>query len=146
MYAQLEVVEGRPIENNDTAIIDFEGFRDGKSIDGAKATDYMLTLGSDSLIPGFEEQLVGMKREETREIKVTFPADYNNSDLAGKDATFTIALKRSRKSAPELNDEFAKTSATKRGRAERGVKKTLSPQKNDQASARGTSKLVDAHL
>ncbi len=73
MYAQLEVVEGRPIEKNDTAIIDFEGFRDGKTIEGAKASDYMLSLGSNSLIPGFEEQLVGMNRGETREIRGDVP-------------------------------------------------------------------------
>ncbi len=84
MYAQLEVVEGRPLEKNDTAIIDFEGFREGKTIEGAKAADYMLSLGSNSLIPGFEDQIVGMNRGDTREIKVTFPADYTNKDLAGK--------------------------------------------------------------
>jgi trigger factor len=109
MYAQLEVVEGRPLEQNDTAIIDFEGFRDGKPIEGAKAADYMLSLGSNSLIPGFEDQLAGMNRGETREIKVVFPSDYNNRDLAGKDATFTVTLKEIKKKAlPELNDEFAK--------------------------------------
>jgi trigger factor len=109
MYAQLEVVEGRPLENNDTAIIDFEGFLDGKSIEGAKATDYTLMLGSKSFIPGFEEQLIGMSKDETREIKVTFPADYGNKELAGKAATFTIVLKEIKKKVlPELNEEFVK--------------------------------------
>jgi len=152
MYAQLEVVEGRPLENNDTAIIDFEGFREGKPIDGAKATDYMLTLGSDSLIPGFEEQLVGMKREETREIKVTFPTDYNNQDLAGKDATFTIALKEIKKKVlPDLNEEFAKTLGDYKTLDElkESIKKDLEARKrSEQSSAQREeilSKLVEAH-
>jgi trigger factor len=152
MYAQLEVVEGRPLENADTAIIDFEGFREGKSIEGAKAADYMLSLGSNSLIPGFEEQLVGMNRGETREIKVTFPADYNNKDLAGKDAAFTVTLKEIKKKVlPELNDEFAKDIGNNATVAElkEGIKKDIEVRKkNDQASVQREallSKLVDSH-
>ena len=152
MYAQLEVVEGRPLEKNDSAIIDFEGFRDGKTIEGAKATDHMLALGTNSLIPGFEEQLVGMNRGETREIKVTFPADYNNKDLAGKDATFKVTLKEIKKKVlPELNDEFAKDIGGDKsvGELKEGIKKDLEARKRDeQASAQREgilSGLVDAH-
>ena len=109
MYAQLEVVEGQSLDKDHTAIIDFEGFHDGKSIAGAQAKDYTLILGTGSLIPGFEEQLIGMNKGETREITVSFPADYNNKALAGKDATFTVTLKEVKKKIlPELNDEFAK--------------------------------------
>jgi trigger factor len=109
MYARLEVVEGQALDATHTAIIDFEGFRDGKSVAGAKATDYTLMLGTGSLIPGFEEQLLGMQKGETREIKVAFPEDYNNKELAGKDAQFTVTLKEVKKKVlPELNDEFAK--------------------------------------
>ncbi len=109
MYARLEVVEGQALDASHTAIIDFEGFRDGKTIEGAKAKDYTLMLGTGSLIPGFEEQLVGMNKGETREISVAFPADYNNKELAGKDAKFTVTLKEVKKKVlPELNDEFAK--------------------------------------
>lgn len=109
MYAQLEVVEGQALDKGHTAIIDFEGFRDGKPIEGAKAQDHMVPFGEGSLIPGFEEQLTGMHKGETREINVTFPADYNSKDLAGKDAKFTVTLKEVKKKVvPELNDEFAK--------------------------------------
>ncbi len=109
MYARLEVVEGRAVETGDTLIIDFEGFRNGKPIEGARAVDHMLTLGEGSLIPGFEEQLLGMKKAETKEIGVTFPADYSNKDLAGTDARFTVTLKEIKKAVlPELNDEFAR--------------------------------------
>jgi len=152
MYAQLEVVEGRPLEKNDTAIIDFEGFRDNKPIEGAKASGHMLSLGANSLIPGFEDQLVGMNAGETREIKVTFPADYQNKDIAGKDATFTVTLKEIKKKVlPEFNDEFAKDIGGDKSVAElkEGIKKDLEARKRDeQASAQREeilSKLVEAH-
>jgi trigger factor len=152
MYAQLEVVEGRPLEKNDTAIIDFEGFRSGKAIEGAKASGHMLALGANSLIPGFEDQLVGMNPGEIREIKVTFPHDYTNKDLAGKDATFTVTLKEIKKKVlPDLNDEFAKDIGGNKSVDElkEGIKKDLEARKRDeQASAQREeilSKLVDAH-
>jgi trigger factor len=152
MYAQLEVVEGRPLEKNDTAIIDFEGFREGKPIEGAKASGHMLSLGGNSLIPGFEDQLAGMNAGETREIKVTFPADYQSKDLAGKDATFTVALKEIKKKVlPEFNDEFAKDIGGDKSVAElkEGIKKDLEARKKDeQASAQREeilSKLVETH-
>ena len=152
MYAQLEVVEGRPLEKNDTAIIDFEGFREGKPIEGAKASDYMLALGANSLIPGFEDQLVGMNGGESREIKVTFPADYNNNVLAGKDAAFKVTLNEIKKKVlPELNDEFAKDIGgnTSVDELREGIKKDLEARKRDeQASAQREeilSKLVEAH-
>lgn len=109
MYAQLEPVEGQALDKGHTAVIDFEGFREGKPIEGARAQDHMVPLGSGGLIPGFEEQLTGMQKGETREISVTFPADYTNKDLAGKDAKFNVTLKEVKKKVvPELNDEFAK--------------------------------------
>jgi len=152
MYAQLEVVEGRPLEKNDTAIIDFEGFREGKTIEGAKAADYMLSLGSNSLIPGFEDQLVGMNRGETREIKIMFPADYTNKDLAGKDALFTVMLKEIKKKVlPDLNDDFAKDIGNNASVNElkEGIKKDIEyRKKNDQTSEQREellSKVVEAH-
>ena len=152
MYAQLEVVEGRPLEKNDSAIIDFEGFRDGKPIEGAKASGHMLSLGANSLIPGFEDQLVGMNAGETREIKVIFPADYQNKDIAGKNATFSVTLKEIKKKVlPEFNDEFAKDIGGDKSVVElkEGIKKDLEARKRDeQASAQREeilSKLVDAH-
>lgn len=152
MYAQLEVVEGRPLDKDDTAIIDFEGFRDGKSIEGAKASGHMLALGTNSLIPGFEEQLVGMNQGETREIKVTFPDDYTNKELAGKDATFKVSLREIKKKVlPELNDEFAKDIGGNKSVDElkEGIKKDIEARKRDElVSAQREemlSKLVEAH-
>jgi len=152
MYAQLEVVEGRPVQKGDSLIIDFEGFHDSKPIEGAKASDYLLELGSNSLIPGFEEQLVGMNKGETREIKVTFPKDYNNEGLAGKDASFTVTLKEIKKKVlPELNDEFAKDIGNDKSLDElkAGIKQDIEIRKrNEQASAQRESilsTLVDSH-
>jgi trigger factor len=109
MYSRLDVVEGQPLAKDHTAVIDFEGFHEGKPLPNAKATDFMLHLGMDTLLPEFEDQIAGMQKGETKEVKVTFPQDYSAKELAGKDATFTVTLKEvKRKVLPELNDEFAK--------------------------------------
>lgn len=107
--ARLVAVENRPVEKGDTTIIDFEGFVDGKAFEGGKAENHELEIGSGKFIPGFEDQIVGMKIDEERDIKVTFPEDYPAKDLAGKEATFKIKLHEiKKKELPEINDEFAK--------------------------------------
>lgn len=101
-------VEDRAIENNDIAVIDFEGFVDGKAFDGGKGTDYSLVIGSHSFIDTFEEQLVGKKTGEEVEVNVTFPEEYQAKELAGKPAMFKVTVKEIKvKELPELNDEFA---------------------------------------
>jgi len=152
MYAQLEVVEGQTLAKDHTAIIDFEGFHDGKTIEGAKAVDHVLAIGSGNLIPGFEEQIIGMKKGETREIRVTFPVDYTNKEIAGKDARFTVTLKEIKKKVlPELNDEFAKDTGGNKSVEElkARVREDLEARKRDeQGSAQREelmSRLVDAH-
>lgn len=107
--SRLITVDDRALENGDIATIDFEGFVDGVAFDGGKAEGHELEIGSGSFIPGFEEQLVGMKIDEEREIKVTFPKEYFSKDLAGKEAMFKVKLHEiKRKELPELDDEFAK--------------------------------------
>jgi len=106
-FARLEPVE-RAATKGDVLLIDFEGLIDGKAFEGGKASDHMLELGGGQLIPGFEEQLAGASSGETREVKVTFPPDYQAEDLAGKDAVFTVEVKEVReKILPELDDDFA---------------------------------------
>jgi len=108
-FANLEPVENRPIKEGDFALIDFEGFSDGEPFEGGQANDYMLEIGSGTFIPGFEEQIAGMKKGEAKDIKVTFPEDYGNDQLAGKEATFKVAVKEIKeKKLPELSDDFAK--------------------------------------
>lgn len=107
--AELIVVEDGKLENGDLAVIDFEGFIDGEPFEGGKAENYNLELGSNTFIPGFEEQLVGMSKGEEKEIKVTFPEEYHVEELKGKEAVFKVKVNEiKRKKLPELDDEFAK--------------------------------------
>ncbi len=107
--ADLELKEDGEVESGDTAVIDFEGFKDGVAFEGGKAENCDLVIGSNSFIPGFEDQLIGMKPEEEKEIKVTFPEDYHVDDLKGAEATFKVKVHEIKKKVlPELNDEFVK--------------------------------------
>ena len=101
-------VEDRAAVSGDTLTIDFEGFVDGVSFDGGKGTDYALTLGSNTFIPGFEDQLVGAQSGAHVEVNVTFPEEYQAKELAGKAAVFQCDVKKiEAKELPELDDEFA---------------------------------------
>ncbi|MCI9063057.1 MAG: trigger factor [Clostridia bacterium] len=98
-----------PVENGNIAVIDFEGFVDGNAFEGGKAENHELEIGSGSFIPGFEDQIVGMKVEEEKDVVVTFPEEYYSKELAGKEATFKVKLHEiKKKELPELDDEFAK--------------------------------------
>ncbi|HEY8464345.1 MAG TPA: trigger factor [Bacillota bacterium] len=109
-HTELVLSDKEELEKGDFAVIDFEGYIDGKPFTGGAAQAYTLEIGSETFIPGFEDQLIGMKTGTEREITVTFPADYQNSELAGKEAVFKVALKEIKvKEIPELDDEFAKS-------------------------------------
>lgn len=109
-HAELVVVEeGEEAKNGDIAIIDFDGSVDGVAFEGGKAEKHSLELGSGSFIPGFEEQVVGMKKNEEKDVNVTFPEEYHSEELKGKAAVFKVVLHDiKRKNLPELDDEFAK--------------------------------------
>ncbi|MFD1863929.1 trigger factor [Planococcus chinensis] len=108
-FAELAVKEDEAIVEGDTAVIDFEGFVDGEAFEGGKGEDYSLEIGSNSFIPGFEAQLVGVKAGEEKDVEVTFPEEYHAAELAGKAATFKVKVNEVKsKELPELNDEFAK--------------------------------------
>lgn len=95
------------VENGDIAIIDFEGFKDGVAFEGGKGENYSLTIGSNTFIPGFEEQLIGMKAGETKDIEVTFPEEYHSEDLKGAKATFKVKVNEVKTiKVPELNKDF----------------------------------------
>jgi trigger factor len=103
-----KITRKRAVKDGDHAVIDFEGFVDGIAFDGGKAEKYPLQIGSGSFIPGFEEQVIGMKYEEQKDIVVTFPESYQAKNLAGKEATFKVTLHEiQERVTPELNDEFA---------------------------------------
>ena len=108
-FAELAVKEDEAIAEGDTAVIDFEGFVDGEAFEGGAGNDYSLEIGSNSFIPGFEEQLVGVKAGEEKDVEVTFPEEYHAAELAGKAATFKVKVNEVKaKELPELNDDFAK--------------------------------------
>ena len=107
--ARIISVEDRPVESGDIATIDFEGFVNGKAFEGGKAEKHELEIGSNTFIPGFEDQVIGMKIDEEKDIKVKFPEEYFSKELAGKDATFKVKVHEiKKKELPALDDEFAK--------------------------------------
>ena len=107
--SRLISIEDRPVESGDTATIDFEGSVDGVPFEGGKAEKYDLEIGSNTFIPGFEDQVIGMKIDEEKDVKVKFPEEYFSKELAGKDAVFKVKVHEiKKKELPELDDEFAK--------------------------------------
>ncbi len=110
--SRMVAVEDRAAETGDTATIDFAGSVDGEKFEGGTAENYSLVLGSGSFIPGFEEQVVGMKIGEEKDVNVRFPDDYHAENLKGKEAVFAVKLhKLEKKELPEINDEFIKDAA-----------------------------------
>lgn len=106
-HAEMVVKEEGALEKGDTAVFDFSGSVDGEKFEGGTAENYELVIGSGQFIPGFEDQMIGMTSEEERDIVVTFPEDYQEKSLAGKEAVFACKLHEIKvREIPELNDEF----------------------------------------
>ena len=106
--ARLISVDDRAVEKGDTAVIDFEGFVDGVAFEGGKGENYDLEIGSNTFIPGFEDQLVGAKIADLVDVNVTFPEDYHAEELKGKDALFKVKINEIKvRELPELDDDFA---------------------------------------
>ena len=107
--ARLVTIEDRPVQKDDIAVIDFEGFLDGKPFEGGKAENHELTIGSNTFIPGFEDQVIGMKVDEEKDLNLKFPDEYFSKDLAGKDVVFKVKVNEiKKKELPKIDDEFAK--------------------------------------
>lgn len=108
-YTELEVKEEGTVGNGDTAVIDFEGFKDGVAFEGGKGENHPLEIGSGSFIPGFEEQLVGCTIGEEKDVEVSFPEEYHAEDLKGQAVVFKVKVNEIKtKRVPELNDDLAK--------------------------------------
>ena len=106
-YTELVTKDGGTVENGDVAIIDFEGFKDGKAFDGGKGENYSLEIGSHTFIPGFEEQVIGMKVGEEKDINLSFPEDYGVKDLAGEAVVFKVKVNEiKQKQTRELDEDF----------------------------------------
>ena len=107
--SRMVTVSDRPAQKGDITVIDFVGTVDGVEFEGGKAENHELELGSNTFIPGFEDQVIGMKTEEVKDINVKFPEDYFSKDLAGKDAVFKVTVHEIKtKELPKIDDEFAK--------------------------------------
>ena len=107
--AEMVVKEDGAVENGDSVNLDFEGFVDGEAFEGGKAEGYDLEIGSGSFIPGFEEQVIGMKQGEEKDVEVSFPEEYHAAELAGKPAVFKVKVHEIKsKEVPALDDELAK--------------------------------------
>ncbi len=140
-------VEDRAVKDGDMAVIDYEGFVDGEAFDGGKGDNYPLTIGSNTFIPGFEEQLIGAELDKEVEVNVTFPEDYQESTLAGKPAVFKCTVREIKeKELPELDDEFASEVSEFDTLAEyrEDVKKTLIEKKEEEAKAEKEDKVIEA--
>lgn len=148
--ARVVSVDDRDLQKDDISTIDFEGFVDGVAFEGGKAENFELTIGSGQFIPGFEDQLIGMKIGEEREINVTFPKEYHAENLAGKPVMFKVKLISIKsKILPELDDEFAKdvsefeTLADYRKDVEKKVKKQKEESAKNQKEIAVIDKLVE---
>ena len=144
--ARLTSVEDKALENGDTAVIDFEGFKNGVAFEGGKGENYNLVIGSNTFIPGFEEQLVGKKAGEEVEVNVTFPETYHAENLAGKPVVFNVKVNDVKvKEVPALDDEFAKDTTEFETLAElrADVKAKLEEQAKNAADAEMRNALVE---
>ena len=108
-FAELTTKENGEVAKGDTVVMDFEGFIDGEAFEGGKAENHSLEIGSGQFIPGFEDQMIGMTCENEKDVVVTFPEDYQATELAGKEATFKVTVHEIKeKVLPEADDELAK--------------------------------------
>ena len=142
-YTELVTKEGK-VEKGNIAVIDFEGFKDGVAFEGGKGENYSLEIGSNTFIPGFEDQLIGMKTGDEKEIKVTFPKDYGEKTLAGAKATFKVKVNEIKeKQTRELDEEFfldlAMEGVNDKKSLEAEMKKTIEARKETDAE----NKFVD---
>ena len=141
------VVTDRAVKDKDMITLDFEGFVDDEAFEGGKGENYPLTIGSNTFIPGFEEQLIGAEIDKEVEVKVTFPEDYQAENLAGKPAVFKCTVKEIKeKELPELNDEFASEVSEFETLEEykADLKKNLAETKEKEAKEEKEEKVIEA--
>ncbi|WP_018752325.1 trigger factor [Paenibacillus sanguinis] len=145
-HAELIVIDEEPAQNGDIVVIDFDGYVDGVPFEGGKAERHSLELGSNTFIPGFEEQVVGLATGDFKDLTVTFPETYHAKELASKEAVFKVKVHEiKRKQLPELDDEFAKDVSEFDTLAEfkEDLKSQLAKRKEQEGKAARESALVD---
>ena len=147
-YTEVVTKEDGEVENGDIAVIDFEGFKDGVAFDGGKGENYSLEIGSGTFIPGFEEQLVGMKSGEEKDIQVTFPEDYMAEDLKGKEVTFKVKVneikqKQKRELDKDFFDDLGMEGVDTKEKLEKEIKEKISAQKEVEAENSHIDRLLE---
>ena len=147
-YTEVVTKEDGEVENGDIAVIDFEGFKDGVAFDGGKGENYSLEIGSGTFIPGFEEQLVGMKTGEEKDIQVTFPEDYMAEDLKGKEVTFKVKVneikqKQKRELDKDFFDDLGMEGVDTKEKLEKEIKEKISAQKEVEAENNHIDRLLE---
>ena len=147
-YTELVAKEDGTVENGDIAIIDFEGFKDGVAFDGGKGENYSLEIGSNTFIPGFEEQIIGMKQGEEKDLNLSFPEDYGAKDLAGAAVVFKVKVNEiKQKKARELDEDFFEDLAMEGVNSEETlkaeIKKTIEAQKEMDAENNYIDKILE---
>ena len=146
-YTELVNKDGK-VEDGNVAIIDFEGFKDGVAFDGGKGENYSLEIGSNTFIPGFEDQVIGMKVGEEKEIKVTFPKDYNAADLAGKDAIFKVKVneikeKKNRELDEDFFEDLGMEGVDSKEKLEKEIEASIKAQKEMEAENKYVDKILE---
>ena len=146
-YTELVTKEDGEVEDGNVAVIDFEGFKDGVAFDGGKGENYSLEIGSHTFIPGFEEQVIGMKAGEEKEIEVTFPEDYGAKDLAGAKATFKVVVHEIKeKQNRELDEDFFEDLGMEGVNSEETLKEEIKKSISAQKEMDAENKYIDAIL
>ena len=145
-YTELSIKEG-PLAKGDTAIIDYEGFKDGVAFDGGKAENYSLEIGSNTFIPGFEDSLIGMMPGEEKDINLTFPKEYPAEELKGKDVVFKVKLHEIKEKVKrELNDEFFEDLAIEDVKNKEDLEKNIKKHLEDSKKMEVENKFIDEML
>ncbi len=147
-YSDLVVKENGSVEKGNVAIIDFEGFKDGEKFEGGKGENYELEIGSNTFIPGFEDQLIGMKASEEKDINVTFPEDYPAEELKGKEVVFKVKVneikeKTKRELDKELFEDLGMEGVNSKETLEEEIKKNIEAQKEMDAENKYVDKLLE---
>ena len=146
-YTELVIKEEGAVENGDVAVINFEGFKDGVAFDGGKGENYSLEIGSHSFIPGFEEGIIGMKKGEEKDLTLTFPEEYQEESLAGKEVVFKVKVNEIKtKEVPELDKDFFEDLGMEDVKTKEDLEKKMKEEIKAQKEEEAEKKYVDALL
>ncbi len=146
-YTELVIKEEGTVEEGDIAVIDFEGFKDDVAFDGGKGENYSLEIGSHSFIPGFEEGIIGMKKGEEKDLTLTFPEEYQEKSLAGKEVVFKVKVNEIKtKEVPELDKNFFEDLGMEEVKTKEDLEKKMKEEIKAQKEEEAEKKYVDALL